>query len=92
MTGHPAIAVIMLVATTAAGHGDHRGQRVLALVVLVALGTALWWLGGVASRPARGIGPLKREDDAPSAAFRSAGGVGRFTRPRHHPPGHKPSS
>ena len=71
-------------------HG-HRGQRAVALVTLALLGAGLWWFGGVPSRPARGIGPLAGKDVAPAASFRAAGGVGRFTRPRHHPPGRQPS-
>ena len=67
-------------------HG-HRGQRAIALTTLALLGAGLWWFGGVPSRPARGIGPLAGKDVAPAVGFRAAGGVGRFTRPRHHPPG-----
>src|SRR5205823_766210 len=72
-------------------HG-HRGQRAIALLTLALLGAGLWWFGGLPARPARGIGPLAGKDVAPEANFRAAGGVGRFTRPRHHPPGRPPSS
>jgi hypothetical protein len=73
-------------------HGTHRGQRAIAFVTLAMLGAGLWWFGGMPSRPARGIGPLAGKDVAPATNFRAAGGVGRFTRPRHHPPGQRPSS
>lgn len=92
MTGHPALDALTFAAATAAGHASHRGQRALALVLLVVLGAALWWFGGVLSRPARGIGPLAGKDVTPATNFRATGGVGRFARPRHHPPGQRPSS
>lgn len=65
---------------------SHRGQRVVAFTLLAMLGAALWWFGGVSSRPARGIGPLESDEPGATGAFRATGGVGRFARPRSAPP------
>ena len=58
-----------------------RGERILAVSLLMAIGTALWWVGGIAPRGPRLLGSLGAgsSDDAPVIGGR---GIGRFIRPR----------
>ena len=67
-------------------------EQGLAFVLLLALGAALWWFAGVPVRPARGIGPLAGKPTDPAGTSRGTRGVGRFARPRNHPPGRQPPS
>lgn len=60
---------------------DDRVERVLAVAVLFALATALWWIGGQPVRPPRLLGSVG--SGAPAAVPDShTGGVGRFARSR----------
>ena len=58
-----------------------RGERMMAVGLLLAMGAALWWVGGAPVRPPRLLGSLGAAvpvDDTPVAK----GGIGRFARPR----------
>jgi hypothetical protein len=59
-----------------------RAERIMAVAVLLIMGTGLWWVGGMPMRQPRLLGSLGngRNDDAPVAA--SPGGIGRFARLR----------
>jgi len=61
-----------------------RGERLMAVALLLAMGVGLWWVGGQPARPPRLLGSLaaaRVPDDAPTVA----GGIGRFARPRSGP-------
>ncbi|MHB8670121.1 MAG: hypothetical protein ACYDAD_06105 [Acidimicrobiales bacterium] len=72
--------------------GDKRAQRILAVALLVALGSALFWFGGRPVRPPHLLGSLGgggggRPAVAPPVYGREVvGGVGRFARVRAAPP------
>ena len=58
-----------------------RGERIMAVALLLGLGGALFWVGGAPVRPPRLLGSLGAGqviDDTPVAK----GGIGRFARPR----------
>ena len=73
------------------GPDASRGERMMAVGVLLAMGLALWWLGG---RPVRrpqllgslGSGETVPVDGASDDAAQSAGGIGRFIRARSGKP------
>lgn len=58
-----------------------RGERVMAVALLMLTGGALWWVGGMPIRPPRLLGSLgngRTTEVGPS----TMGGIGRFARPR----------
>jgi hypothetical protein len=62
-----------------------RGERIMAVAVLLGLGAGLFWVGGAPVRPPRLLGSLgagQVVDETPV----SKGGIGRFARPRHGTP------
>ena len=70
----------------AASIADPRGDRILAIAVLLALGGGLWWLGGEPTRGPRRLGSLALGHGGAGAAVATVGtvqmkGVGRFARP-----------
>jgi hypothetical protein len=66
---------------------DKRGERVVALFLLVALGLVVWWFGGQPIRAPRLLGSLgDRDTPGDDAVFVRSGGIGRFARPRSHRP------
>jgi hypothetical protein len=64
-----------------------RGERLMAVSLLLLIAGALWWVGGAPARPPRLLGSLAGAPSAPVDDVRM-GGVGRFSRPR--PPGRPP--
>ena len=64
-----------------------RGQRAVALGLLLALVAALWWFGGQQARSPRLLGSLgDGKEGVPDEVFLPSGGIGRFARPRTRPP------
>jgi hypothetical protein len=64
-----------------------RGQRAVALGVLLAMVAAVWWFGGQPVRSPRLLGPLRsRGGAATPALYVRSGGIGRFARPRTKAP------
>ena len=64
-----------------------RGQRAIALAILLALVAALWWFGGQQGRAPRLLGSLgEASSPASSELYVAMGGIGRFARPRTGPP------
>lgn len=65
-----------------------RGERMLAVLVLFAIGGALWWVGGQQTRAPRLLGSLGGGQALQLAGAVQQGGLGRFSRPRGtaHPP------
>lgn len=61
---------------------DNRFDRILAVSLLFLMGFALWWLGGVETRPPRLLGSLGSGSAPVSAGDTRLGGVGRFARAR----------
>lgn len=61
---------------------DKRGERVMALGLLLALAAALWWVGGAPVRPPRLLGSMGTGDTPDPGTEATVGGVGRFARPR----------
>lgn len=62
-----------------------RGERMMAVALLLAMGAGLWWVGGAPVRPPRLLGSLgagQIPDETPVAK----GGIGRFARPRSGTP------
>ncbi|HVE93397.1 MAG TPA: hypothetical protein VNB24_00650, partial [Acidimicrobiales bacterium] len=60
---------------------DTRAERVLAFMLLLALGAALFWFGGKPARAPRLLGSLGHGQAVPIDPGAMAG-VGRFARPR----------
>jgi hypothetical protein len=65
---------------------DKRGERAVALALLVALGLAVWWFGGRPVRAPRLLGSLGDDKVAEESVFVRSGGIGRFARPRGERP------
>lgn len=61
---------------------DDRVERVLAVAVLFALATALWWIGGQPVRPPRLLGSVGSGAAVAPVSDAHTGGVGRFARSR----------
>ena len=60
-----------------------RGERLVAVAVLLLMGAGLLWLGGQPTRAPRLLGSLGAgAASAPAAAATRTGGIGRFSRPR----------
>jgi hypothetical protein len=59
-----------------------RGERVLAMTLLMAIGAALWWFGGQQQRLPRLLGSLGGGTAVEVTAAAPLGGIGRFARPR----------
>ena len=61
-----------------------RGERLLAVALLLMMGGALWWLGGKPTRAPRLLGSLGARSGAGDVAEQAVamGGIGRFARPR----------
>ena len=63
------------------GPDASRGERMMAVALLLLLGLALWWVGGQEVRGPRLLGSLGA-GAAPDTAAVATGGIGRFARPR----------
>jgi hypothetical protein len=61
---------------------DKRGERIMAVALLLALAAALWWVGGQPMRSPRLLGSVAGGTTTEPEGARSLGGVGRFARPR----------
>jgi len=61
---------------------DDRGQRILAVSLLMALAVAWWWFGGQQSRGPQLLGSLAADGRRPPRSAEPTGGIGRFARPR----------
>lgn len=73
----------LVFATEATSVADNRGDRIVALLLLLAIIGALAWFGGRPSRPPRLLGSLRSDRESPAAEERvEVRGVGRFARPR----------
>lgn len=70
------------VAQPAVAPGDERGERIMAVSLLMALAVAWWWFGGQQSRGPVLLGSLGGEGRRPRRVGEPTGGVGRFARPR----------
>jgi hypothetical protein len=67
------------------GPDASRGERIMAVLLLLALGGALWWVGGQPTRAPRLLGSLGAGAavvDPALAAGNTPKGIGRFARPR----------
>jgi hypothetical protein len=70
--------------------GDGRGQRIMAVILLLGLAAAWWWVGGAESRGPRLLGSLAGDsggvvpggDRKKRADGERVGGIGRFSRAR----------
>lgn len=62
--------------------GDGRGERIMAVSLLLALAAAWWWFGGQQSRNPQLLGSLATEGRRPTRSAEPTGGIGRFARPR----------
>jgi hypothetical protein len=59
-----------------------RGERTMAVAILLAIGVGLWWLGGRPIRPPRLLGSLGSAAAPEPSGEIMTGGIGRFARPR----------
>jgi hypothetical protein len=62
--------------------GDGRGERIMAVSLLMALATGWWWFGGQQARGPQLLGSLASEGRRPARSAEPTGGIGRFARPR----------
>jgi hypothetical protein len=65
---------------------DGRGERMMAVGLLMALAVGWWWFGGQAARGPQLLGSLAGEGRGPSRPVEPNGGIGRFARPRERRP------
>ncbi|MDQ1403226.1 MAG: hypothetical protein QOG03_1542, partial [Actinomycetota bacterium] len=61
---------------------DTRGERIMAVGLLLALAAALWWVGGQPTRLPRLLGSVGGGSPPDPGTGASLGGLGRFARPR----------
>jgi hypothetical protein len=80
----PRVRLTPRVAVPAAAQlpGDERGQRIMAVALLMALATAWWWFGGQQIRGPQLLGSLAAADRRPGRSVEPLGGIGRFARVR----------
>ena len=87
-SGTPKTGTITRRAVAVAKVSDQRGQRLMAFLVLCAILSAWWWVGGQTARAPRLLGSSAAGDGSAPAVGADAvnqandGGIGRFTRPR----------
>lgn len=60
---------------------DSRTERIMAVSLLLMIGTALWWVGGTPTRAPQLLGSLG-DRSRPLSAGEATSGLGRFSRPR----------
>jgi hypothetical protein len=63
---------------------DKRGERIMAVGLLLAMALVLWWFGGAPARAPRSLGRMGERQPA-EPARRKMGGIGRFARARAAP-------
>lgn len=62
--------------------GDGRGERIMAVSLLMAIAVGWWWVGGQQARGPQLLGSLASEGRRPARSAEPTGGIGRFARPR----------